>query len=95
MSRKAETDSDGNGMGPGTDGMPTWIGALADVMGQGSPSPKSTGEASPNFDQRIGVQRWGQTTVCEAQLWVLNGTWAEAAEVDTQECVTFCGRAAD
>ena len=26
------------------------------------------GEASPDFDQRTGVQRWGQKTVCEAWL---------------------------
>ena len=32
------------------------------------------GEASPNFDRRTGVQRWGQKTACEAWLWVLNGT---------------------
>ena len=53
------------------------------------------GEVSPDFDQRIGVQRWGQKTVCEAQLWVLNGTWVEEAEVNAQECMTFCGRTMD
>ena len=52
-------------------------------------TPSRWGEASPNFDRRIGVQRWGQKTVCEARLWVLNGTWAVVAEVDTQECMTF------
>ena len=91
MSLKAETDSDGNGMGPGTDKMPAWIGVLVGEMGQGSPPPKSMGEVSPDFDRRIGVQRWGQKTVCKAWLWVLNGTWAEVAEVDAQECRTFCG----
>ena len=64
MNLKAETDSDGNGMGPRTDETPAWIGALMDEMGQGLPPPKSMGEVSPNFDQRIGVQRWGQKTVC-------------------------------
>ena len=49
MSLKAETDSDSNGMGPGTDGMPAWIGVLTDVMGQGLPPPKSTGGSEPRL----------------------------------------------
>ena len=41
------------------------------------------------------MQRWGQKTVYEVQLGVLNGTWAEVAEADAQECMTFCGRTMD
>ena len=44
MSCKAETDTDGNVEGPAMDGVPTWIGALEDGMGQGLPPPKSRGE---------------------------------------------------
>ena len=75
--------------------MPAWIGVLTDEMGQGLPPLSQWGEVSPDFDRRIGVQRWGQKTVCKAWLWVLNGTWAEVAEVDTQECVTFCSCTVD
>ena len=50
------------------------------------PPPKSRGEVSSDFDQRTSVQRWGQKTVCEAWLRVLNGTWVEVAEADAQEC---------
>ena len=57
--------------------------------------PKSRGEASSSFDRRTSVQRWGQKIVCEAQLGVLNGIWAEVAEANTQECVTFCGHVMD
>ena len=95
MSLKEETDSDGNGVEPGTDKMPAWIGVPVDEMEQDSPPPESTGEASPDFDQRTGVQKWGQKTVCRAWLWVLNGTWVEAAEADTQECMTFCSHVTD
>ena len=81
-------------MGPVRDEMPAWIGVLTDEMGQGSP-PKSRGEASSDFDQRTSVQRWGQKTVCKAQLGVLNGTWVEVAEADAQECATYCGCVVD
>ena len=90
-----ETDSDGNVMGPATDETPAWIGVLPDEMAQRSPPPKLRGKVSSDFDRRTSVQRWGRKTVCEVQLWVLNGTWAEVAEADAQESTTFCSRVID
>ena len=89
VSCKAEPDTDGNVEGPAMDGVLAWIGTLMVGMGWGSPPPKSRGEASSDLDQRTSVLRWGQKTVCGAQLRMWNGTWAEAAEADTQECATF------
>ena len=36
-------------MGPGTDEMPTCIGAPMDGIGQGSPPPRSTGGSDPQL----------------------------------------------
>ena len=52
--------------------------------------PRSRGETSSDFDRRTSVQRWGQKRVCESRLGVLNGTWAEVAEADAQECTILC-----
>ena len=50
---------------------------------------------SSDLDRRTSVQRWGQKTTCKAWLGMSNGTWAEAAEADAQECTTFCGHTMD
>ena len=59
--------SDGNDMGPETDEMPGLV-CLWMKWDRVRHSLGRLGEVSPNFDQRTGVRRWGQKTVCKAWL---------------------------
>ena len=76
VSFKVETDSDGNDMGHEAEGMPAWIGALADAMGQGSPPPRSTGGSEPWLWLRDGVHGGGvggQSVRCGYGCWMEHG----------------------